>query len=529
MRCRVADFSGIVVAVIVALAGTAWAGGFEHPDNGTVAEGRGGAFTARASDGSAFHYNPAGLAGQRGTNVMLLSNFTNLHECFTRDGEYPTGSGVPAGTRYDAAGPMCDFHGYLDGFGPMLTVSTDLGNRKLPVFGIGLWGPSSLISTGFSQNGEDVDNPALVTFTDQNDRQRAAWAPNRFDLVDNRLEVIYIAPTVSYEVAPGLRFGAQFQWVYSKFEFTNYGLVSRDDPAGQSARNHLVVTDLFTPAFQIGGQYQLGRYLQFGALFRWAGSFDAEGDLEVTAVDIDRTDPAKPKELDLGADTVPAHLLVNQPTSLRLGARFLLPRGRGPNEGAIDATGLVRAWDPLADEIFDVEFDYVFEGNSTIDEFRITSSERIELKDDNGDVFLASDPVGNLRLIHNYKDTHSFRLGGDWNILAGRLAGRIGVGYETATVRLGRTALDFPAYRRFSAHVGATVRLGPADISLAYAHIFQPDRTVPFGGGLVRSAGPGGTCNPAQLTGEDADACRVNEGDYEASYDVVSIGVQGRF
>ena len=526
MRRGVPSVSAVMCAASVAFASAAWAGGFEHPDNGTVAEGRGGAFTARASDGSAFHYNPAGLAGQRGTNVMLLSNFTNLHACFTRSGVYPSGYGVPNDTPYSAAGPMCDFHGYLENFGPMLTFSTDLGNKKLPVFGIGLWGPSSLIQTGYSQDGEDVDNPALVTFQ-QDGRDRAAWAPNRFDLVDNRLEVIYIAPTIAYQVTPALRLGAQFQWIYSKFQFTNYGVVSLDDPSGQSARNDLVVTDLFTPGFQLGAQYQLGKNLQFGALFRWVGSLDAEGDLDVTAVDIDRTDLTHPKELDLGTDTVNAHLRTNYSSSLRVAARFLLPRGVSPLETLTDATGQTRAWDPLVDEVFDVELDYVFEMNSVIEEFQIESHDRIELKDENGDVFLASDPVGDLRLKHGYQNTHSLRLGGDWNLIKGRLAARLGAGYETETVPERYTLLDFPAFSRVSVHVGATVRLGPADISLAYAHVFQPDRTVTGGEGRV--AGPGGVCDPSALGEADAAACVTNNGHYEASYDVISIGVQGRF
>ena len=41
---------------------TVWAGGFEFPGNGAEAMGRGGAFTAKASNPSAIDYNIAGLA-----------------------------------------------------------------------------------------------------------------------------------------------------------------------------------------------------------------------------------------------------------------------------------------------------------------------------------------------------------------------------------------------------------------------------------------------------------------------------------
>ena len=45
--------------------------GFEYPDNGTVALGRGSAFAAKANDGTAIYYNPSGLAQQDGWRVLL--------------------------------------------------------------------------------------------------------------------------------------------------------------------------------------------------------------------------------------------------------------------------------------------------------------------------------------------------------------------------------------------------------------------------------------------------------------------------
>ncbi len=105
---RAVALLGAATVALALLPGAARANGFSHADNGTVPLGRGGAFAARASDGSAVAHNLAGLAGQRGTRLTLLSSFSDLHRCFTRAGDYPRTAGVAAGTPYAAAGPMCD-------------------------------------------------------------------------------------------------------------------------------------------------------------------------------------------------------------------------------------------------------------------------------------------------------------------------------------------------------------------------------------------------------------------------------------
>lgn len=62
-----------VAVVFVALLSTAiaLAGGYQINEHGARAMGMGGAFVAQASDASAIFFNPAGLAYQKGINVML--------------------------------------------------------------------------------------------------------------------------------------------------------------------------------------------------------------------------------------------------------------------------------------------------------------------------------------------------------------------------------------------------------------------------------------------------------------------------
>jgi long-subunit fatty acid transport protein len=66
-------FRNVILAVGVSSLFTAhaFAAGIEHPDNGAIAIGRGGAMAANPSNGMAFQYNPAGLAQQSGLRIHL--------------------------------------------------------------------------------------------------------------------------------------------------------------------------------------------------------------------------------------------------------------------------------------------------------------------------------------------------------------------------------------------------------------------------------------------------------------------------
>src|SRR5580700_960052 len=73
-----------LMGVLVLSAATAHASNItEFPDNGSEQMGRGGAWTARASDPLATFYNPAGLAGQP-TKLTIQVNMPFQQTCFSR-------------------------------------------------------------------------------------------------------------------------------------------------------------------------------------------------------------------------------------------------------------------------------------------------------------------------------------------------------------------------------------------------------------------------------------------------------------
>jgi len=81
--------TAFVTAFVAVVPASAAAGGFEIPDNGTEALGRGAAFTAKADDGTALQYNIAGFARQRGTRLLVNTNLWVSDYSFARSGTYP--------------------------------------------------------------------------------------------------------------------------------------------------------------------------------------------------------------------------------------------------------------------------------------------------------------------------------------------------------------------------------------------------------------------------------------------------------
>src|SRR5262245_39444478 len=67
-------FACTTVLALALLPNSAEAGGFEVPDQGARAVGRGGAYAVGAADLTALHYNPGKLASLGGTRVMYSHN-----------------------------------------------------------------------------------------------------------------------------------------------------------------------------------------------------------------------------------------------------------------------------------------------------------------------------------------------------------------------------------------------------------------------------------------------------------------------
>jgi long-subunit fatty acid transport protein len=178
-------------------------------------------------------------------------------------------------------------------------------------------------------------------------------------------------------------------------------------------------------------------------------------------------------------------------------------------------------------EEWDIEADYVWEQWSGMDAFRL------DMKEDK--ILQAGMEIGlsDLTLTRNYQDTHSVRLGGQWNILDGSfnpvrglgLTLRLGGWWESAAMPNEYTVADFAAFQRFGIGSGLSIAYRGIEVGLSYGHVFQPDRTVAAGTGRVYQQILTPTGAPMEPTGDGGMPYAVNEGKYSSSFDVIALGL----
>jgi long-chain fatty acid transport protein len=131
-------------------------------------------------------------------------------------------------------------------------------------------------------------------------------------------------------------------------------------------------------------------------------------------------------------------------------------------------------------ELFDIELDVVWEGWSVLKEYAVTLDDYMELL---GSGFTASEngksqfPFQKISIPRHYRDTWSFRLGGDINPLDW-LTLRLGTYLETGAIPAAYTNVDFASYNRIATTAGLSFSFRIFKLSLAYAHVFQATREL---------------------------------------------------
>jgi long-chain fatty acid transport protein len=451
------------------VARVAGAGGFEHPDNGTEALGRGAAFTAKADDPTALLYNVAGLARQRGTKVLFNANLSFSDYEFRRAGTYPDDPNDPltpwGGRPFPA---VRDTGGAF--FGPMLALTSDFGLDRL-TFGLGIFGPSSI---GFRNFPLGVDGQP---------------SPARYDTVQVRPRVLYPTLAAAYRITDWLDLGLGLSLVYASFDVTsvsyaypNTTLCPRPEYQPCDARNHLE-TSGWSATPQAGVMARPASWLAAGANFRAGTTIATSGTASAVA----------PLAAPLEIQPAPAELKTSLPWVLRTGVRLIsMDKDR---------------------ERADVELDFTYEAwGSAQGEGPKVTIPRLGIYDD-------------LRptVQHRYRDTFSLRLGGAYNFDAGpgRLTLRAGTYYDASATRPSATRLDFDTLAKIGVTLGIGYRVGSVVANVALAEVFEPPREVtdgeyrPINGARQgQSIAPDGTPLPP-----------TNEGRYEGHLRIVSLGV----
>ena len=469
LRVKAALFVAALAAVLSG-AEQARAGGFEMPDNGAQAVGRGGTFVAKADDGTAIYFNPAGLARQRGTRLYAGGNFFFHSFSFQRAGSFPddpNDARTPWGDRAyplvsNASGPF---------FAPFLAVSTDFGTFDRFTVAAGIFGPPSVGNRTF---------PLGV---------QGAPAASRYDFIQSRSTIIYPTFSAAYRITKWLDLGASAHLVLGNFDqttvsFADLGQCPNVEYQPCDSRSTLVATSTSFAA-TLGAMVRPVPSLAFGLSVKTPTTLNAEGTVTPTAPAI------APITIAPGIATLTTSL----PLVVRTGARYI----------ALDHDF----------ELYDLELDFIYEGWGAAqgDGPRIRIPSLGQFKD-----------IDTL-IVHGYKDTFGIRGGGAYNMQAfdGIVTLRGGAYFDSSATSFDYTRLDFDTLSKIAGTLGFGYRRGAFALDVGYAAVASIPRLVGTDEGKVRPVN--GAKNGRPLGNDGKLFPAVNEGAYRGFTHLLSFGV----
>ncbi|MGZ3473335.1 MAG: OmpP1/FadL family transporter [Polyangiales bacterium] len=530
---------GLILASVFLYSARANANGFEVGENGTEVMGRGGAWTARADTAIAAALNPAGLAGQK-TNLLVNANLTWQSECFQRQGNYPDGGAFNT-TNYPP-----DYYGKpypeickKNGFGD-INVIPQLGmayqvNSKLTIALLPLWTPSGTGKAVWPDDTLDERRLGPLRAADGTPLP----SPGRFMLLHKEASIIMPTLGAGYEIVPGFRVGASFQWVITVFKSSvssQGSQTSSQDLAqgpGGATRSDVSWTKLFTPAFVLGTMITPHSDFDIGGMFRYSADIVKNGgDVTITAPYYGKS--SNPTNTPAETHAQVKEMRLPQPWDARLGFRWH-PLRKGitaPTEGRRDF---------LAHDQFDVELDVTYSHNSSFDKLTVLFDPGQSVAF--GSTVSASYIPPDASIEKHWKDTVGVRLGGEYVVIPDQLGIRLGGFFQTKGQDEQYLNLDFHPGQMLGLNIGATYRINKTvDVALGYGHIFVKafDNTATGGQlrGLVGTLPDHSPASPDQKTygicsqngtPEYRTCDPVNTGRLTSSYNIVSLGTTIHF
>jgi long-subunit fatty acid transport protein len=462
----------VIAATLIAATRMVYAGGLELPDNGTEALGRGGAFTAKADDATAMQYNVAGLARQRGTRVLFDGNLILSTLDFTRSGNYPDApsaatpwGGSPFPTVHNTGGPF---------FAPFFGLSTDFGLDRW-TFAVGVFGPSSVGNRTYTLSVGGVPSPA------------------RYDLVQALPLLVLPTASVAVRATRWLDVGLALHVAVAKFDLTSVsftdiskGLCPNAEYQPCDSTNKLTTSGA-TATAALGVMLHPLPWWAIGANVRGPIYLNTSGTVEATA----------PSAVPMPIAPAPATFSTNLPWVVRVGTRLVKLREQF--------------------EVADIEFDATWENWSA------AQGDGPKVNIPNLSLFQDIHPT----IVHHYHDTFSLRLGGSFNVAlpAGVLSIRAGVYYDSSATAPKDTRLDFDTLAKLAGTFGLGYSVHGFTLNLAYAYVYEFDRTVADGD----IAPVNGAAHGDSVDDQGNPLPAVNNGRYHGQTHIISFGVTFRF
>jgi long-chain fatty acid transport protein len=454
----------------VVVAPRARAGGFEIPDNGPQAVGRGAAFVAKADDGTAIQYNPAGLAHQHGTRLFASGNYYFQSYEFQRSGTFADDPNDPltpwGGKPYPAVtnsgGPY---------FAPFLALSSDFSTFDRLVVAAGVFGPPIVENRTF---------PLGI---------RGAPASSRYDFIQSRASILYPTFSAAYRVTPWLDLGVSGHLVVASFDQTMVSYVDRGQCKNAEYQPCDSQSTLTANATAVAGTFgamaRPDESLVLGLSVRTPVSLDADGTFS----------PGAPRASSLTVAPGAATYSTKLPLKAALGLRYVQ---------------MDRDF-----EVWDLEIDGVYEAWGSAQgsgaRFRVPRAGQLEDID--------------ALVVHRYKDTFGVRAGGAYNFEAGSgvLSTRLGGYFDSSATDFAYTRLDYDTLAKIAGTIGVGYKIGAFTLDGGYAAVASIPRVVGVGVGDVHPINIGK--NGRTVDGADQLLPAVNSGAYRGFTHILSVGV----
>ncbi|MCA9579023.1 MAG: hypothetical protein KC668_26525 [Myxococcales bacterium] len=520
-RRVLATFAFAALACQLLGGSSASAGGLEWPGLGTRGAGRAGAWRARTDTALALHLNPANLARLSGTQLELTLHLSTFHACFDRTGT-PTqdADGNPRVPMTPT--PNDTVFGTEDEYGDVAypRVCNDRGLFPLPQAGVS-FRPHQRVGVGIGLIAPN-SGQGVTTFGDADGTMAAPLAPTgrlptstRYDLIEANLLLAFVTAGIGVALHPRLRVGATFGWGFANIRYSTVTAPLAGESAVFDILADLSVHDRFVPRVSgsIAAEPVDGLDIMLG--YTWIDVVRATGDLRLRSFHYATEETIQALNPRFGSTrtdrTLGASLDAPQASTLSFATRWAMRR-----DGAVGVGGAGR--DPMTDEVFDLELDVDVSLGNVVDAFQVgphgTGDPENRLDTGVAGVTIYNAPE--LELVQNWKTQTSVMLGGDYNVVPGRFALRMGLSYENDGIKPGSERLGFVPWSRMSFGLGATLRVERMELSLAYQHIHWFRRNTTEQEAAIRQA---------TLTGGNIQ----NAGSYTASADIVSLSLAYRF
>lgn len=499
----------VVSGLIAALgrAGTAQAAGVEDTATGAMAIGRQASF-ARANDFMAVWQNPANLALVPRKDLGLEIRLPIHHGCFERERNPNLPPGTYLTTEPDPFPEVCNEGALMPAgnAGFAMPLPKGLG------FGVGVFSPGGVPNLKF---GDAAINSLAVNAMSESTPPTtgAVESPNRFLLLERNVMLAFLMAGVGYQPNKFVRFGASVGAGYVHIDFKNVNSFQGGTLSDFQVLTEAEVADAFLPRATLSVASTPLDSVDLMASFTWTDDISADGEMEVTANGFSQApsgDCASPtpgvrcKVKDVTLD------IPFQRFEVVLGGRYAYRRNARTE----------RALDPMRDELWDVELNGYWTQTSHVDNYTLhihddNPTQRVAFSTSPG---AAMPPLPHsATLFHGWRDTFGVRLGGDYNVIAERLALRAGLAWESRGLPERNMSIDYWPVQKTTVSLGATAAFGRFKLAVAYAHSFGKSIEVPVGQGNVREV--------AALLPELAQP--VNEGKFTYSLDVIAL--QGNY